>query len=164
MIAVTRAEDLVAWNPQTGETSVLLARIPYPMVVLRANTEGSRILFIAGDRPSEQIVGIVSRSDRAWSAEMLGWNGRPVKHGCPNPDGTRVLLVDSGRGMSIVEVTTGMVLASTQYERRSDVMAWGGITACSLGNGGDGETAVVTTRQRTGLGLELEAGSFRGVR
>jgi hypothetical protein len=54
-------------------------------------------------------------------------------------------LVDSGRGMSIVEVASGVVLASTQYERRSDVTAWGGITACALGNGHESETAVVTT-------------------
>jgi hypothetical protein len=142
VIAATRAEDLVAWNPQTGGTNLLVARIPFPMVVLRANTVGSRILFVAGDLPSEQTVGIVSSRNRGWVAEMLKWNGRPIKHGCLNPDGTRALLVDSGRGISVVEVATGTVLAFTQYERRSDVMVWGGITACSLGND---ETAAITT-------------------
>jgi hypothetical protein len=145
VIAVSRAGDLVAWNPQLGETTVLAAGIPYPLVVLRTNLEGSRILFVAGDRPLEQTMGIVSRSDSGWVTEKLRWNGRPVKHGCLNPDGTRALLVDSGRGMSIVEVASGMVLASTHYERRGDVMAWGGITACALGNGRENETAVVTT-------------------
>jgi hypothetical protein len=145
VIAASRAGDLVAWNPKVGEITVLAAKIPYPLVTLRANPEGSRILFVAGDRHLEQTVGIVARKDRGWFSEKLRLNGRPVKHGCLNPDGTRALLIDSGRGISIVEVASGMVLASTQYERRSDVMAWGGITACALGNGRENETAVVTT-------------------
>ncbi|TSA40844.1 MAG: ATP-binding protein, partial [Betaproteobacteria bacterium] len=145
VIAVSREGDLVAWNPRLGETTVLAASIPYPLVALRTNPDGSRILFVAGDRPSAQTLGVVSRSGRSWGIDKLRWNGRPVKHGCLNPDGTRSLLVDSSRGMSIVEVATGIVLASTQYERRSDVMAWGGITACALGNGRENETAVVTT-------------------
>jgi len=145
VIAASRAGDLVAWNPQVGKITVLAPGIPYPLVVLRANPDGSRILFVAGDRPSVQTLGVVSRSGLSWRTDTLRWNGRPVKHGCLNPDGTRALFVESSRVMSIVEVASGTVLASTQYERRSDVMAWGGITACSLGNGGDHETAVVTT-------------------
>jgi len=145
VIAVSRGGDLVAWNPQLGETTVLAASIPCPLVALRANPDGSRILFVAGDRPSAQTLGIVSRSGRSWGTSKLRWNGRPVKHACLSPDGTRALLVDSGRGMSIVEVASGIVLASTQYERRSEVTAWGGTTACALGNARENEAAVIAT-------------------
>jgi hypothetical protein len=145
LIAASRAGDLVLWNPRTSETSVLVNRIPSPLVVLRANSQGSRMLFVAGDHPSEQTVGILSRSNRGWAAEMFTWLGRPVKHGCLNSEGTRALLVDSSRRMSIVDVASGEILASTQYERRSDVIAWGSITACALGHACESETAVVTT-------------------
>ena len=145
VIAVSRAGDLVAWNPQVGETTVLAPGVPYPLLVLRANPDGSRILFVAGDRPSAQTLGVVYRSGRSWRADRLKWNGRPVKHGCLNPDGTRALLTDSSRAMSIVEVASGMVMASTQYERRNDVTVWGHITACALGKGRENEMAVVTT-------------------
>jgi len=145
VIAVSREGDLVAWNPQVGKTTLLAAGIPFPLVVLRANPDGSRILFVAGDRPSAQTLGVVSKSARGWRTDKLTWNGKPVKYGCLNPDGTRALLIDSGRGMSIVEVANGAILASTQYEQRSDVVAWGAITACALGRGREVETAVVTT-------------------
>lgn len=145
VIAVSRDGDLVVWNPRSNETTVLAKSIQYPLVVLQPNPDGSRILFVAGDRSSAQTLGIASMSGCGWVTNKISWNGSPVKHACLNPDGTRALLVDSSRRMSIVEVTSGTVLASTQYERRSDAMAWGAITACALGKEQEDETAVVTT-------------------
>ncbi len=133
VIAVRRDGSLVAWEPQSGVESVLYARLPFPLLVLRGVHGSDALLAVAGESTGAQAIFTLSATDGVWRSSPIAWAGSPVLDGCLVPGGEHALFVCADRTMSIVQIPSGSVLASTAYERRADASAIGRPEACAAG-------------------------------
>ncbi len=133
VIAVRRDGSLVAWEPQSGVESVLYARLPFPLLVLRSMHGSGALLAVAGEFTGAQAIFTLRATDGVWRSSRIAWAGPPVLDGCLVPGGKHALFVCADRTMSIVQIPSGSVLASTAYERRADASAIGRPEACAAG-------------------------------
>src|SRR4051794_9043537 len=134
IIAVRNDHALVAWDPETGETAVLVTHLAPPLIALRTDADRELILYCAGYR--EQAVGVVQRHPHGWTHHRVAYSGAPIVDVDLGEEGDRLLGVSQDRCLRIVDGSPCNVLAQTGWESRREIAPVGGRPQrCAIGRG-----------------------------
>ena len=134
ILAVCIDNSLVVWNPQNGTNIILHKDLPAPLIVLRSNPQGDKIVYVAGEKTDNQVIGIIEKIDGNWKVHKFLWAGARITNACLQPDGDKLLLVCGDRSLAIFDCSTENIVSRIYYEHRPDTRLRGYITDCAFGD------------------------------
>lgn len=134
ILAVSIDNSLVAWNPQNGTNIILIKDLPAPLLVLRPNPQGDKIVYIAGEKTDNQVIGMIEKIDGIWKVHKFLWAGTRITNACLQPDGDKLLLVCGDHSLAIFDYSTESIVSRIYYEQRPDTRLRGYIRDCAFGD------------------------------
>jgi hypothetical protein len=144
ILAVRDDNALVAWQPGTANTPIILAeKLPSPLISIKLHRNGDKVLFIAGQRQQE--IGVIRQKGSKWEVSILPYKGPPAVDADLDSEAKHVLIASIDHQLHILEIETGAIITKIPYERQTGIIVHGSPKACSFGMGDRSKSAYLAT-------------------